>query len=81
MAVVAVLLIHIESTVVTPPKASITRPELVPTHGSRQRGEGNPAIDAVHEHAFGQHEAADEDEDHRIGERARTHRGPAPPAG
>ena len=69
IAVVAVLLIHIERSMVIPPNTSRMRVALVPTKRCGQRRVGNPLIDAVHEHRLGQDEAADEDEDHGIGER------------
>jgi hypothetical protein len=81
IAVVAVLLIHIERSIVIPPNTSRMRVALVPTKRWVSAGVGNPLIDAVHEHRLGQHEAADEDEDHGIGERREGRHGPERSAG
>ena len=69
IAVVAVLLIHIEIAgrdravhEQNPGRAAADR-------ARRQRAERDAPVEAVHEHRLGQHEAADEQEDDRIGER------------
>ena len=69
IAVVAVLLIHIEIAGRDRPEHEQDPRGAAANRARRQRAERNPAIETVGEHRLGQHEAADEEKDDRIGKR------------
>ena len=68
MAVVAVLLIHMERTRRDPSVDDEHSPGSRPDESPREPGVHNPPIDAVHEHRLGQHEPTHEHEDDGISE-------------
>ena len=73
MAVVAVLLIHIERNAVTLAYATTSRRPLEPTHADDERREREAPVEAMHDHALGENEAADEKEDDGIGKWRKRH--------
>ena len=65
IAAVAVLLIHIDRKAVSQNSQRTARPKLAP---ARRRPARHPAIQALALQAGGEREAAEEEEDHRVGE-------------